>query len=59
MVKLIVSKKNGYNYYWYLEDDKVVEVIKDVAGRFYRCKLIIGEWLIKQGNPLHDFILVE
>lgn len=59
MVKKIVSKGNGYNYYWYLENGSIVEVIKDVAGRFYRCKLIIGEWLIKQGNPLHDFILVE
>jgi len=59
MVKLIVSKGNNYNYYWYLEDGKVIEVIKDVAGCFYRAKLIIGEWLIKQGNPLHDFILKE
>ena len=59
MVKLIVSKGNNYNYYWYLENGSIVEVVKDVAGRFYRAKLIIGEWLIKQGNPLTNFTLVE
>ena len=44
----IVSKKNGYNYYGYTDDGAIVEVIKDVVGRFYRCKLILGEGLIKQ-----------
>ena len=43
MVTKVVSKNNGYNYYGYTDDGKVVEVIKDVVGRFYRCKLIIGE----------------
>ena len=58
-VKTVVSKRNGYNYYGYLDDGTVVEVIKDVVGRFYRCKLIIGEWLVKQWNPLTNFTLIE
>lgn len=59
MVKTIVSKGNGYNYYWYLEDGSIVEVIKDVVGRFYRAKLILGEGLIKLWTPLTNFTLIE
>lgn len=55
----VVSKGNNKNYYGYTDDGRVVEVIKDVVGRFYRCKLIIGEWLVKQWNPLTNFILIE
>lgn len=52
---LLVSKWNGRNYYWYEEWSKIpFEVIK-MKGRFYRAKLIIGEWLRAMWNPLRNF----
>jgi hypothetical protein len=52
---LLTTKGNGRNYYWYEDWSKnPFEVIK-MRGRFYRAKLIIGEWLIAVGNPLRNF----
>lgn len=52
---LLVSKWNGRNYYWYEEWSKIpFEVIK-MKGRFYKAKLIIGEWLRAMWNPLKNF----
>lgn len=59
MVKLITSKGNGYNYYWYSEERAdPVEVIK-VRGRYYLAKYVTGEWLKPKGAPLKNFTLIE
>lgn len=59
MVKIITSKGNGYNYYWYAnEDADPVEVIK-VRGRYYIAKYVMGAWLLPVGTPLTNFTLVE
>lgn len=55
----LVSKWNGRNYYGYEKwNNTPIEVVK-MNGRYYRTKYIIGEWLIVQGNPLTNFILVK
>lgn len=52
---LLTSKGNGVNYYWYEEWSKIpFEVIK-MRGRFYKAKLVIGEWLRAMWNPLKNF----
>lgn len=53
----LVSKWNERNYYWF-KDGKVFEVVK-MNGRYYLTKYIIWEWLVVQGNPLKNFILVK
>ena len=54
---LITSKGNGKNYYGYDKQGNIHEVVK-VGGRFYRAKLVIGEWLRAIWSPLKDFTLV-
>ena len=52
---LLTSKGNGRNYYWYENGStNPFEVVK-IRGRFYKAKLVIGEWLIPQWNPLKNF----
>ena len=56
-IVIITSKGNGRNYLGYDEDLNVYEVIKK-HGRFYRCKIVLGEGLIQQWEPLKWFKLV-
>ena len=57
----LISKGNGRNYYWYEEwKESPIEIVKQ-GGRFYRTKVVIGEWLRTVGNPLkkEEFTLQE
>ena len=54
---LITSKWNGINYYWY--DEKGVHEVVRIRGFFYLAKLVIGEWLVRQWEPLKNFTLQE
>ena len=54
---LITSKGNWKNYYGYDEQGNIHEVVKKY-GRFYRCKLVLGEGLVVQWEPLKDFKLI-
>ena len=47
----LISKGNGRNYYWMDEKGNIQEIVKQ-GGRFYRTKVVIGEWLRPVGNPL-------
>ena len=54
---LITSKGDGIHFYGYDEQGNIHEVIKKKWG-FYRCKLVLGEGLVVQWEPLKDFKLV-
>ena len=55
-VMLITSKGDWIHFYGY--DDKGIHEVIKKHGRFYRCKLVLGEGLIIQWEPLKDFKLV-
>lgn len=57
-IVLITSKGNGRNYLGYDEEMNVYEVVKK-RGRFYKCKIVLGEGLIQQWEPLKWFKLVK
>lgn len=55
---LITSKGDWVHFYGYeFEGARPIEVIKK-NGWFYRCKLVLGEGLIIQWEPLKDFTLI-
>jgi hypothetical protein len=54
---LITSKGDWVHFYGYDEQGNIHEVIKK-NGWFYRCKLVLGEGLIIQWEPLKDFTLI-
>ena len=54
---LLTSKGDWIHFYGYDEQGNIHEVIKK-KGRFYRCKLVLGEGLIIQWEPLKDFTLL-
>ena len=53
---LLTSKGDWIHFYGY-DDNGIHEVIKK-QGRFYRCKLVLGEGLVIQWEPLKDFTLL-
>lgn len=54
---LITTKGDWIHFYGFDEQGNIHEVIKKKWG-FYRCKLVIGEWLITQWEPIKNFTLV-
>lgn len=55
---LLTSKGDWIHFYGYeKQGSRPIEVIKK-QGRFYRCKLVLGEGLVIQWEPLKDFTLL-